>query len=119
MGDFFEILGFDDDDPTADPRWDSLLDSLPEAVETVQVTSKGAPVQVQGLLADGRYWHFRARGQVASLGLGRHQDEAVADAVNSRESQGIWYEGRYEASCLDPAETVEAMQQLFTARGIT
>jgi hypothetical protein len=53
-------------------RWSELEDLLiaDERVTSAAVTCTGAPVQMDGTPADGRFWYFRSRRSHASLGVG-------------------------------------------------
>lgn len=47
-------------------------------------TTPACPTQYEGKMPDGRVYYFRYRSGVARLGLGRTNEEAVADAMGRR-----------------------------------
>ncbi|GAA1030038.1 hypothetical protein GCM10009557_20650 [Virgisporangium ochraceum] len=67
-------------------------------------------MQMDGTLADGRFWYFRSRGSHVSLGVGRTPDEAVDD-----ESLEVSIDGpEFTASWLAPEDTAEAFFRLLS-----
>jgi hypothetical protein len=95
-------------------QWSELEELLmaDERVTSAGVTCTGAPVQMDGTLADGRFWYFRSRGSHASLGVGRTPVVAVDD-----ESLDIPIDGpEFTASWLSPDDTVGAFFRLLSQR---
>ena len=51
-------------------------------IESLRVTTEGAPVQIEGRLHTGEHFYFRARHRAISLGIGATAEEALYDSGN-------------------------------------
>lgn len=51
-------------------------------IQTREVTCPAVPVQIEGMLAGGRFYYFRSRYMSVQLGVGDTPDEAVEATLN-------------------------------------
>jgi hypothetical protein len=49
------------------------------AIASYTTTCEGAPIQVEGTLANGDHFYFRARHRTVTLGIGTTREEACED----------------------------------------
>lgn len=65
-------------------------------VVTVTQTCWACPVQYEGKLNDGRFFYFRYRFGVATLGVGSTPDDAAEDPAETRLAVGDNLRGTFE-----------------------
>jgi hypothetical protein len=62
-----------------------------------ELTCGACPVQIKGLLTDGRQFYFRYRHGWASVGVGRDQGEAVGDPGEVGQDHGHRSQGVFDS----------------------
>ena len=89
-------------------------------VAWARFTTVACPVQIEGQLADGRWFYFRARYSHAGVGIGADLQRAAVDydahGFHQRRVTSEEYAERFDAGMLSRAQAVELLGELLAER---